>query len=516
MRRDLYIENDSGGFSVVAADAVDAIIEDQRSDDFKFVKDRKAMLIELYGDDSMVVRTVVDEPLTADEAAQWLARYTWEIDSSDGRMLVMGGFDPDVLSWWKEESSANHTDGRGVGAVSAAPGRWRVDVYAHVGSMNGRVILDEAGEKVGVAFRRAYTGRAFPLWLAHMLDFSGEDDPGHEELWKDVKGSMNAGKLSIDTDSGDAVGFLVHFTRSTTSLGEPPEEVWIGRSENSRIPATFPLGLRSEVPDPGIRSFHDKLLDIKHPEPPRPIADTIAEIIESWPGDPLKPVEGGPVALPPREIYLLHWIAGLTSDATPRFELWVEARNWSPPASTPDFAVITKRGSVTAIGPVMNSGGWHTWWTARDVANVLTAIPDGATIDFAMMPNAEERENPDSPVGRALYSGRASGGVWQISEASPRVTRATLEQALAFARDLVNGRIQVRDASDRKILDAAIETWLLPDQLETVRWQGNVMSLAEPDERLMIMVGGPLFRSRFGDTWPMDVEEELDDDEGDL
>jgi hypothetical protein len=91
MRRDVYIENDSGGFSVLAADAVDAIIEDAREDDFRFVKDRKAMLIELYGDDSMPVRIVVDEPLTPDEEAQWLARYTWQIDTSDGRMLVMGG-----------------------------------------------------------------------------------------------------------------------------------------------------------------------------------------------------------------------------------------------------------------------------------------------------------------------------------------------------------------------------------------------------------------------------------------
>jgi hypothetical protein len=39
------------------------------------------------------------------------------------------------------------------------------------------------------------------------------------------------------------------------------------------------------------------------------------------------------------------------------------------------------------------------------------------------------------------------------------------------------------------------------------------MSLAEPDERLMIMVGGPLFRARFGDTWPMDVEEDEEDDD---
>ena len=97
MRRDVYIENDSGGFSVVAVDAVDAIIADARGDDLRWVRDHKAMLVMLYGDDSMPVRMVVDEPLTVDEEAQWLARYTWQIDSSDGRMLVMGGFDPDVL-----------------------------------------------------------------------------------------------------------------------------------------------------------------------------------------------------------------------------------------------------------------------------------------------------------------------------------------------------------------------------------------------------------------------------------
>jgi hypothetical protein len=515
MRRDVYLENDSGGFSVLAADAVDAIIEDQRSDDFKFVQDRKAMLIELYGDDSMVVRAVVDEPLTADEEAQWLARYTWEIDSTDGRMLVMGGFDPDVLSWWKEGSSADHTDGRGVGAVSAAPGKWRVDVYAHVGSMNGRVILDEAGEKAGAAFRRHHNGRAFPLWLANMLDFSGEDDPGYEELWKDPKASMKAGKLAIDMDSGDAVGFLVHFTRSTTSVGEPPEEIWIGRSENSRIPATFPLGLRSEVPDPSLRRLYDKLLEIEHPEPPRPIADTIAEIIETWPGDPLKPVDGGPVALASAEIYLLHWIAGFTSDTTPRFELWIEPKgSWNAPASTADYAVISKSSSMTALGPVMNTGGWHTWWIARDVANALGTIPDGSTITLGMSPNRAEREDPDSPVGLALYEGTVSGGKWQVSNASPKLTRETLEEAIGFARDVaVNGQLRVR-ASERQAYDAGAEMYLF--EPDSVKWRGDSLSLEEPDERMMLTLAGPVFKARFADTWPVDVEENEGDEEGDL
>ena len=37
MRRDVFITNDSGGLSVIAADAVDAIIQDARTGDLRFV-----------------------------------------------------------------------------------------------------------------------------------------------------------------------------------------------------------------------------------------------------------------------------------------------------------------------------------------------------------------------------------------------------------------------------------------------------------------------------------------------
>src|SRR5688572_15148701 len=151
MRRDVYIENDSGGLSVIATAAADAIIADGRSDDVGFVEDHQALLLELYGDDSMPVRIVVDEPLTSDEEAQWLARATWRIDAPDGRLLVMGGFDPDVLSWWRD-AGAPDEDGRGVAVIAATPGSWRVDLYAHAGSMNGRQILDEAWGPLGAAF----------------------------------------------------------------------------------------------------------------------------------------------------------------------------------------------------------------------------------------------------------------------------------------------------------------------------------------------------------------------------
>ena len=161
MRRDVFITNDSGGLSVIAADAVDAIIQDARTDDLRFVTEHKALLLELDGDDSMPVRIVVNEPLRDDEEAQWLARATWRIDTSDGRLLVMGGFDPVVLGWWRDESGSS-ANGRGVALFESAPGSWRVDVYAHAGSMNGRQILSGADVKPGTAFAAATPAIHFP------------------------------------------------------------------------------------------------------------------------------------------------------------------------------------------------------------------------------------------------------------------------------------------------------------------------------------------------------------------
>ena len=97
MRKDTYIENDSGALSILSGAAAEDIVRDARGHDLRFVENHQAMLLELDGDDSMPVRVVVDEPLTPDEENQWLARATWQLNIRDGRMLVMGGFDPDVL-----------------------------------------------------------------------------------------------------------------------------------------------------------------------------------------------------------------------------------------------------------------------------------------------------------------------------------------------------------------------------------------------------------------------------------
>jgi len=512
MRRDVYIENDSGGFSVLAADAVDAIIEDQRSDDFQFVAGHKALLLELYGDDSLPVRIVVDEPLTSDEEVQWLARASWRIDTTDGRMLVMGGFDPDVLSWWKD--AGGDGDGRGIGAFSTAPGSWHVDVYAHVGSMNGRAILDENAERPGTAFRRSHPGRPFPLWLAKMLQFSGDDDPGFESLWQDVKGSIAAGTLDVDVEGPDPIGFLVHVMPLAESKLTEPESGWFDREANARMPAVFPVGLPSAAADPNLTYFRDDLLDRKPPEPERPIADKVVEIIEVWSGDPLEPVDGGAVGLAPNEIYFLHWMAALTADSPPRFEILVEPKGeWSPPDATPDYAVVSKGRSMTAIGPVQNTGGWHVFWTARSVAAALGTLPEGSSLDVAMAPRLDYDEELDPAIGRALYSGTVKGGVFEITHASPRITRDALDGALAFVRELaLNGRLLVRAGAEREAFDKAFEAYAV--MMGPVAWEADFVRLEEPDERSLLMLAANVFRVRFADRWPANaIEEDEEDDD---
>jgi hypothetical protein len=511
MRRDVYIENDSGGLSVLAHDAVSDIIEDQRSDDMKFVTGFKALLLELYGDDSMPVRIVVDEPLRKDEEAQWLARASWRIDASDGRLLVMGGFDPDVLSWWKDETGGDR-DGRGVAVVDVPEGALRIDVYAHVGSNSGRQILSEGKVKPGRAFRQNHPDRPFPLWLANMLDFSGEDDPGHEDLWRDMRASIGSGALAVDVSGRAAIGFVVHVQRSTQAPGAGPESGWFAYDENARVPATFPLGLESEVPDANIELLRNKLLGRDDETPvPQPVSKT-TEVIAAWTGDPPASITGheATLAIEPADAFLLYWMAALTADSSPRFELWITPKGaWSAPASTPDYGVVSF-GDTTALRPSSDMGGWGLWRGAREASAVLATVPEGSSIELAMAPHERFGEEVDPQIGRARYRGEILGGRLQLTEASPAIDRATLADALAFVRDVVtNEQIPVRSQEERRAFDNNAAMYC-PEE-DRLIWEGELVRLFASDDRMLILLAQPVFRTRFGAQWKCDADEEDED-----
>lgn len=508
LRRDVYIENDSGGFSVVAGAAVDAIVEAAREDDMRHVTSFEAMLLELYGDDSMPVRIVAGEPLTEDEQAQWLARATWRIDAPDGRVLVMGGFDPDVLTWWRELGDPD-ADGRGVAVARVEPGSWRVDLYAHAGSMNGRHVLDGAGRPLGEWFRASHPGRPFPVWLAHHLEHSGDGDPGHEALWSDVPGAIESGALAIDAETPATVGFLVHLTPFSGSLPDPPEAGWFGLDDGARVPDRLPAGLPAAVTDPNAEWFLDRALRRERPDPPAPPATEIVEVVSRWEGDPTAPVAGGPVELAVADAFHAFFLVATTADSPPAFEFLVSgAPGWSPPPAEPEFGVVSRGRGSWSLGTPPEGIGWYRYWGARAASPHLVTLPDGATLELATAaPPGGAGEDGDPAVGRARFGGTVTGGTWRIDRASPAVAASVLADALAFVRALVEeGAVEVRGDEERAALEQ--ETGWYG---ESLAWDGDRARLAEEDPRTILLVAQPVFRMRFGEHWPCDVEEEDDD-----
>ena len=260
MRSDVFVQNDSGAWSLLSSSVVGRVIEDDRDDDSQFVRSQEVVLAGLVGDDSFVARVVQGEALTPAESSQWIARFRTALHIPCGRLLVGGGFDPSVFSDWVDEGEST-----GVGVVEVPPGHYLVDVYTYLHSMNGRVMREEWDEPLGAWFRREHPGRPFPSWVASDLVHSPEDDPGHEKDWdfRAVKGAVERGALQIELDPLDWVTFVVHLQPfdAAATLDVPDEGDWYGAHKGSRKPAEFPLGVpASGVEDPEVRGQLESLL----------------------------------------------------------------------------------------------------------------------------------------------------------------------------------------------------------------------------------------------------------------
>jgi len=87
VRRDVYIENDSGGFSVLAADAVDDIIETRAKTTFASSPPTSPAARALRDDSMPVASSSTNRSGPTKRRSGW--RASWQIETSDGRMLVM-------------------------------------------------------------------------------------------------------------------------------------------------------------------------------------------------------------------------------------------------------------------------------------------------------------------------------------------------------------------------------------------------------------------------------------------
>jgi hypothetical protein len=245
LRRDLYLQNDSGAYSLLSSTAIPRVVADDRANDFAFVRAHEVILQSLVGDDEFVVRIVEGEALSAEEEDQWISRVRAPLKIPCGRLLVCGGFDPDTIADLQEDEAS---------FVEVPPGDYVIEVLTYLNTMNGRVLRERAwGEEglVGRWFRRECPGRPFPAWVASELVRYPREDPGHETEWSALADSVRSGRLSVDLSSTSFVGVVVHLlpANSELELTEPGPDGFFPDDAGLRRPERFPFGITTEIDD---------------------------------------------------------------------------------------------------------------------------------------------------------------------------------------------------------------------------------------------------------------------------
>src|SRR5262249_45032112 len=130
MRGDYYVYNEAGGW-VITSEGLNGSkpIEDQRAWG-RELKRGTFVPITLVQDDELVIRVVVDEPLSEQEAEEWIDRFSCTLRVPDGRLMLVGGSE-----YLEEPDPAEHEDY--VRRVEVPPGDYRVTVYSHLLGVNG-------------------------------------------------------------------------------------------------------------------------------------------------------------------------------------------------------------------------------------------------------------------------------------------------------------------------------------------------------------------------------------------
>ncbi|MGH7467797.1 MAG: hypothetical protein ACRENP_07375 [Longimicrobiales bacterium] len=466
------------------------------------------LLLSLIGDDSLPVRVVVDEPLHEDEEREWLARIRWQLDVPDGRMLIMGGFDPDILQWWRDDHGPDD-DGRGVAVARVSPGRWDLDVYTYVGSLNGNALLRQIDERRGAWFRRDHAGTPFPLWLAHALDYSGQEDPGHEDDWRRTKEAFAAGNLSIETETRGFIGLLVHLHKRAAH--EPPDPEpdggWFDPDAGARTLRRCPLGIVADVEDPDLVSFAQRITGTVPARREDPfIKGSRVDLAVTWPMQP-DPLRDGPVRLALEHAWHAWAVAALGSEGVPAVEARVtNAGNWQPAEN--EWLFMERSASDVVIASPENFSGWGAWYNMSALSYALAGVPDGAAIDL-MTDFAEIDENQPQD-GRLRLSGKLAGGEWLIDDASPALSAAQWNDALAFIADLFqHQRIHAHTDAERQALEVSYQQWSDILGEDIVERDESGAHLNNSDVRSLVLIAQAVFRARFVQYWPPAAEFEF-------
>ena len=250
MRRDVYICNDAGSWSVVAAAAVDQIMQTQTDQDDQFAQAYLAALFLIEGDDYSVIRIVANESLTEIEASEWVGRIQWRIQTEDGNLLISSGFDSRCFAEWQDQGETEY-----VKQITVAPGDYQISFYTYLHSMNGAVWLGESPDELPFPhllswFQQDYPGEPLPTWIVTQL--ADDDVPNTPS----IAAAIQSGQLTIQQHPVHWISYLIHILPFTPGMHlDCPESGWFEARTGLRVPTKCPRGIPTEcTEDDQVRS----------------------------------------------------------------------------------------------------------------------------------------------------------------------------------------------------------------------------------------------------------------------
>ena len=452
MRKDLYIYNEATGF-VITSKSLNGRLKKpimHGSDDWRAEIERGTFLpVTLAQDDSINVRVVVDEPLSAQEEEEAWDRFDAMLAVPDGKLAVIGGAE------YLEEQTADYIKDYGQ-LLKIPAGNYAATLLTYYHSPNA-LIYPEID--MAEFFKRTRPRKKMPLWI------TGDDD------------------------ETDFISFVLHLTSVETIDANPivlGEEGWVPEVVNMRQPDLCPLGLVSKKLFGKPKVYKQTALNYRF------------KVLESVADLPLTAIDGGPVSIPVADMVRAHWLGFLTGETHPALRV-TNAGDWNP--EWPGF-VNGIQETQTEDGWTIEVEGMNARWSPFrhmvTIGRLLSTLPDGSIVE-ANWGKDEPRERGN---GMLRFRGPVVGGQWSIEESYPKFDDGTLAKMLEFAAvaEAAQGFVMPDEAARDAMVDHCHQHSYffrkVPPAVDGLR-------IYSVDEMYNAFLAGQIFQSRFKGVLPI-------------
>lgn len=412
-----------------------------------------ALRLALMDATQVVIRVVVGEPLTLQEADESIETFPGEITLSSGRLVITTEYDGS-----DEDDDSSDSDRV---EVKLPKGPYRFTLHGTIAGPTTPAKIEK--EFVAKYFQRTRPGQAKPSWL----DLETES----EEFW---------------------VGLILHLEPIQQPVSQPAKVKKIHPGKSVHKPPVCPPGLLSERPQ-GYENFIQTDLNYIHDIP-----KMVSKLV------PVK-LEAGPVSLPVTDLILPYWIAWICGETHP----WVKIT--CDPTFQPAWPGFREGIKATRL-----ADGWRVdiegsnarfsqFGHLRQVAGLLDSLPTGSTIELATA-----SDDGEGKKGRQRYLGLVKHGRWVIDATYPAMNAADLQDMLDLVRQAERGiEVVAQDDAEAERIEKAIRTkdFLLSNN-PPVRSQ-RTFRLAPEQSELMPFLVARAFIARHPKVLPM-----IDRDDG--